>query len=228
MDLIEIRPGIRRSSLPTKQSPTAHLTNHALDSVPSKAGHLISQGRSQIQSKVAAWQKPYLNAARYSASPMGGSSPPVKAMLTLKPSPAAVPTYKKIKNKNKKQNLRLSYFVSRNSDKKMDTETEWCTHLVRCSTPREEVAIIVAMQWQVENIRVCIEGLLRAITVVNILDKSKKKKGEGRNLTTWTNVSFYCCQENNQLNVIDVQEAVPSQYKNKRLELCTCTKTKVN
>ena len=34
----------------------------------------------------------YLNAARYSASPMGGSSPPVHAMLTLKPSPAPEPT----------------------------------------------------------------------------------------------------------------------------------------
>lgn len=53
MDVIEIRPGIRRSSLSTKQSPTAYLTNYALDSVPSKARYLISQGRSLVLSKVA-------------------------------------------------------------------------------------------------------------------------------------------------------------------------------
>lgn len=35
---------------------------------------------------------PYLNAARYSASPMGGSRPPVHAIFTLKPSPAPEPT----------------------------------------------------------------------------------------------------------------------------------------
>lgn len=34
----------------------------------------------------------YLKAAKYSASPMGGSRPPVKAMLTLKPTPGPVPT----------------------------------------------------------------------------------------------------------------------------------------
>lgn len=35
----------------------------------------------------------YLKAARYSASLMGVSSPPVKAMFTLKPTPAPLPTY---------------------------------------------------------------------------------------------------------------------------------------
>lgn len=34
----------------------------------------------------------HLKAAKYSASPMGGSRPPVKAMLTLKPTPGPVPT----------------------------------------------------------------------------------------------------------------------------------------
>lgn len=34
----------------------------------------------------------HLKAARYSVSPMGGSRPPVKAMLTLKPTPGPVPT----------------------------------------------------------------------------------------------------------------------------------------
>lgn len=38
-------------------------------------------------------QASYLNAARYSTSPMGGSSPPVKAMFTLKPTPVPLPTY---------------------------------------------------------------------------------------------------------------------------------------
>lgn len=35
----------------------------------------------------------YLKAARYSASPMGGSRPPVHAIFTLKPSPAPEPTW---------------------------------------------------------------------------------------------------------------------------------------
>lgn len=34
----------------------------------------------------------YLKAVKYSVSPIGGSRPPVKAMLTLKPTPAPVPT----------------------------------------------------------------------------------------------------------------------------------------
>jgi hypothetical protein len=38
-------------------------------------------------------QGTHLKAAKYSVSPMGGSRPPVKAMLTLKPTPGPVPTY---------------------------------------------------------------------------------------------------------------------------------------
>lgn len=34
----------------------------------------------------------YLKAVRYSTSPIGGSTPPVQAMLTLKPTPAPDPT----------------------------------------------------------------------------------------------------------------------------------------
>lgn len=34
----------------------------------------------------------YLKAVRYSTSPIGGSTPPVHAMFTLKPTPAADPT----------------------------------------------------------------------------------------------------------------------------------------
>lgn len=37
----------------------------------------------------------YLNAARYSASPMGGFRPPVHPTFTLKPSPAPAPTWMK-------------------------------------------------------------------------------------------------------------------------------------
>jgi len=36
----------------------------------------------------------HLKAVRYSTSPIGGSTPPVQAMLTLKPSPGPTPTYK--------------------------------------------------------------------------------------------------------------------------------------
>lgn len=48
---------------------------------------LDSEGQS-----VAEQMGTHLKAARYSASPMGGSRPPVKAMLTLKPTPGPVPT----------------------------------------------------------------------------------------------------------------------------------------
>jgi len=34
----------------------------------------------------------YLKAARYSTSPMGGSRPPVKATLTVNPTPGPLPT----------------------------------------------------------------------------------------------------------------------------------------
>lgn len=40
----------------------------------------------------------YLKAARYSASPMGGSKPPVKATLTLNPTPGPLPTCTEIYN----------------------------------------------------------------------------------------------------------------------------------
>lgn len=40
----------------------------------------------------------YLKAARYSASPMGGSRPPVKATLTLNPTPGPLPTCREIYN----------------------------------------------------------------------------------------------------------------------------------
>lgn len=46
-----------------------------------------------VRSEMLSTQASYLNAARYSTSPMGGSSPPVKAMFTLKPTPVPLPTY---------------------------------------------------------------------------------------------------------------------------------------
>ncbi len=44
------------------------------------------------RSKQSVFEALYLKAARYSASPIGGSSPPVNAMLTLNPSPSPLPT----------------------------------------------------------------------------------------------------------------------------------------
>lgn len=43
-------------------------------------------------------------------------------------------------------------------------------YLSRISTTREEVAIIIAMQRDVQNTGVFVESLLGAVTMVNILD----------------------------------------------------------
>lgn len=43
------------------------------------------------------------------------------------------------------------------------------THLIRRSTARKEVAIVVAMEWQVENVGIAVERLLCAVAMVNIL-----------------------------------------------------------
>lgn len=50
---------------------------------------------SILEVGVGNWDRLYLNAARYSASPIGGSRPPVHPTLTLKPSPAPAPTWRK-------------------------------------------------------------------------------------------------------------------------------------
>lgn len=66
----------------------------------------------------------YLNAARYSASPIGGSSPPVKAMFTLKPTPGPLPTCKT------HIHARLGYNVRINSGSiQVRRQTDWCSFL---------------------------------------------------------------------------------------------------
>lgn len=43
------------------------------------------------------------------------------------------------------------------------------THLIGCAAAGEEIAVVIAMNRQVENIRVIVEGLLGAVAVVNVL-----------------------------------------------------------
>lgn len=44
-----------------------------------------------------------------------------------------------------------------------------CSYLLGSSTAREEVAIIVAMEGDVEDVGVTVEGLLGAVAMVNVL-----------------------------------------------------------
>lgn len=49
------------------------------------------------------------------------------------------------------------------------TRSGWKTYLIRCSTSWKKVAVVVAMDRHVEDIRVVVEGLLGAVAMVNIL-----------------------------------------------------------
>ncbi len=44
-----------------------------------------------------------------------------------------------------------------------------CTYLLRSSTAWEKVSIIVAMEGNIEDIGVTVEGLLGAVAMVNVL-----------------------------------------------------------
>ena len=44
-----------------------------------------------------------------------------------------------------------------------------CVYLLRSSTARKEVSIVVAMQGDVEDVGVTVEGLLGAVAMVNVL-----------------------------------------------------------
>lgn len=45
----------------------------------------------------------------------------------------------------------------------------YSTYLIRCSTSREEVPVVIAVQGHIENIGVTVEGLLGPIPMVHIL-----------------------------------------------------------
>lgn len=47
-------------------------------------------------------------------------------------------------------------------------QTITCAHLIRCTTSREKVTIVIAMNGQVKDTGVIIESLLGPIAVVNI------------------------------------------------------------
>jgi len=98
---------------------------------------------------------------------MGGSSPPVKAMFTLKPTPASLPT---CNTRNMGTQVTLCFVETGSQRDGLGV----LSHLVRCSTAREEVPIIKAMQRQVENTGVCVEGLLGTVTMVDVLETLKR------------------------------------------------------
>lgn len=61
----------------------------------SKVVYTICQAPRKLNVKGRKTEKiSHLNAVRYSTSPIGGSTPPVQAMLTLKPTPGPTPTYR--------------------------------------------------------------------------------------------------------------------------------------
>lgn len=44
-----------------------------------------------------------------------------------------------------------------------------CVYLLRSSTAREEVSIVIAMKGDIEDVGITVEGLLGAIAMMNIL-----------------------------------------------------------
>lgn len=63
---------------------------------------LLFKALRELNVKIRKTQKmsTHLNAVRYSTSPIGGSTPPVQAMLTLKPTPGPAPTYRSPHKRN--------------------------------------------------------------------------------------------------------------------------------
>lgn len=51
-------------------------------------------------------------------------------------------------------------------------------YLAGVATAREEVAIIISMERDVQNTGVAVEGFLSAITMVNVLDGDKRRRLE--------------------------------------------------
>lgn len=49
------------------------------------------------------------------------------------------------------------------------------TRLIRCSTSRKEVPVVIAMERQIQDIRVAVEGLLGPVAMVNILMRNITK-----------------------------------------------------
>lgn len=98
---------------------------------------------------------------------MGGSSPPVHATLTLKPSPAPEPTY----NENMWKWIEYLRFKVL----KIYLKLRDVPHLSRWPTAREEVPIVIAMKWDVENTLVTVEDFLGAVTMVNILPSTTRR-----------------------------------------------------
>lgn len=151
----------------------------------------------------------YLKAVRYSTSPIGGSTPPVHAMFTLKPLPPPDPTCRDTGWQdhitlshcvllllymlcNEAQNGHLICKVTTylGSEDLLNVSHNFkvclkdgefiiraykdyhvcvCVYLLRSSTAREKVSIIISMKGDVEDTGITVEGLLGAIAMMNIL-----------------------------------------------------------
>jgi len=68
------------------------------------------------------------------------------------------------------------------------------THLVRRSASREEVAVVVAMNGQVEDVGVIVERLLGAVAVVNVL-RSESTHGTITNCVQKTCTACPCSRK---------------------------------
>lgn len=61
-------------------------------------------------------------------------------------------------------------------------------HLVRCSTPREEVTVVIAMNRQIKDAGVVVESLLCPVSMVNILRLDRKHMMQTQSLETTNTV----------------------------------------
>jgi len=59
--------------------------------------------------------------------------------------------------------------ADRQTGRQTDRGFDSLPHLIRCPAAREEVAVIIATEGQIENVGVAVERLLGAVTMVNVL-----------------------------------------------------------
>lgn len=118
---------------------------------------------------------------------MGGSTPPVQAMLTLKPTPAPDPTCGKKRSIESfaQEHVVSSFTMSRLSMMIYGAHRSWRestlvgAYLLGSSAAGKKVAVIVAMEGDVEDVGVTVEGLLRAVAMVNVLQRQVAEVSEG-------------------------------------------------
>ena len=113
-------------------------------------------------------------AARYSASPSGGFRPPDQAMLTLKPSPSSAPHCEqsrlKIDRIERKKGRRRQSIKGETKGVRRK-EKKGYFYLVRIARAREEMAVVMPVDRYVEDARIVVKDLLRAVAMMNVLFK---------------------------------------------------------